>query len=265
MNMITRHHISLATGSIVILYFPLISIHPFVLAAIGAGVCAGVVIPDIQMKKPGRFRPLFVAWALIQIYKKTILSLCVFLYRNVLRICPEAEDKRLTHSLPGLFFLAGLTGIFILCIMWMFPFGYPQHVLRIFLAGIIIGLILHFLEDICTKKGLCLFYPFNETYRISGSIRPCNTNDVRIRLFHLQVAVILVAIVLADYTGLCPAYLQWPLSISATMVCTTLMLYHSEVRITLQDAFESGMTRKASDEEMLTTHETNQISSTRIY
>jgi membrane-bound metal-dependent hydrolase YbcI (DUF457 family) len=229
--MITRHHISLAIGSIVILYFPLISIHPFVLAAIGAGVCAGVVIPDIQMKKPGRFRPLFIAWALIQIYKKTILSLYVSLYRNVLGMHIKADDKRLTHSLPGLFFLAGMTGILISCIIWVFPFSYPLYFLRIFLAGIIIGLILHFLEDICTKKGLCLFYPFNDTYRISGSIRPCNTNDTRIRLFHFQLGIVIIGIFLFYYTGFCPGYLKWPISIAALCVCIVMMLYYAEVRI----------------------------------
>lgn len=237
--MITRHHISLAIGSIVILYFPLISTSPAFLAAIAAGVCIGVVIPDIQMKKPRHFKALSFAWLLIQVFKGSILRFYLFLYRNVLEMHPQADDKRLTHSLPGLLFLAGMTGCSMLFITWEFPFNSPLYFLRIFLAGIIIGLILHFLEDICTKKGLYLFYPFDETCRISGSIRPCNRNDSRIRLFHIQLAVVIIAISLAYYTGFCPGYLRWPISVSAVGICTLLMLYYAEVRINLDGSLES--------------------------
>jgi inner membrane protein len=237
--MITRHHISLAIGSIVILYFPLISTNPAVLAAIATGVCTGVVIPDIQMKKPRHFKALYFAWLLIQIFKRSILSLHLLLYRKVLDLHLVADDKRLTHSLPGLFFLAGMIGCSILFVMREFPFNSPLYYLRIFLAGIIIGLILHFLEDTCTKKGLCLFYPFNETYRISGSIRPCNKNDSRIRLFHFQLMVVIIAMILFYCTGLCPEYLKWPVSIIAIGICTIFMLYHAEVRINSANPAES--------------------------
>ncbi|HVP94980.1 MAG TPA: metal-dependent hydrolase [Methanoregulaceae archaeon] len=255
--MITRHHISLAIGSIIILYFPLISTNPVILASIGAGVCAGVVIPDIQMKKPRRFNALSLAWCLVQVFKRSILRLYVSLHRNVTGIRAEADDKRLTHSLPGLFFLVGVIGISILCITWVFPFGYPVHFLRVFLAGIIIGLILHILEDSCTKKGLCLFFPFSETWRISGSIRPCNTDDTRICLFHIQAGLIIIAVTLVNYTGFCPEYLKWALSISALILFITLMLYHAEIRIIIPDSFESNTNCQDSKTDLLTTHETN--------
>jgi len=254
---ITRHHICLAIGSTIILYFPLIAIHPSILLALGAGVCAGVVVPDIQMKKPRRIRAIYLVWAIVQIFKRTVLSLNIFLYRNMLGICPGAEDKRLTHSLPGLFFIAGLIGIGIVCITSVFPASYPIHVLKIFLAGIVMGLILHFLEDICTKKGLCLFYPFSESYRISGSIRPCNTSDRRIHLFHCQAGIVIFALILADCSGLCPPDLMWPLSISAMVFCTVLMLYHAEVRITLPDLLESGGRYEDQKIALLSTLETN--------
>jgi membrane-bound metal-dependent hydrolase YbcI (DUF457 family) len=236
---ITRHHISLAIGSIIILYFPLIAIHPSVLIALGAGVCAGVVVPDIQMKKPRQIRAIYFAWAIIQIFKRTILSLYVFLYRNILGIYPMSDDKRLTHSLPGLFFIAGLIGIVIVFLARVFPSSYPVHALKIFLAGIVMGLILHFLEDICTKKGLCLFYPFSESYWIAGSIRPCNKSDNRIRLFHIQMGIVIIGILLFYYTGFCPGYLKWPMSIATLCVCIVMMLYHAEVRIDSENSVDS--------------------------
>jgi membrane-bound metal-dependent hydrolase YbcI (DUF457 family) len=236
---ITRHHISLAIGSIIILYFPLIAIHPSVFIALGTGVCAGVVVPDIQMKKPRQIRAIYFAWAIIQIFKRTILRLYVCLYRTILGIYPMSDDKRLTHSLPGLFFIAGLIGIIILCSSWMFPDSYPVHVMKIFLAGIVMGILLHFLEDICTKKGLCPFYPFNESYRISGSIRPCDKSDSRIRLFHIQMGIVIIGILLFYYTGFCPGYLKWPMSIATLCVCIVMMLYHADVRIDSENSVDS--------------------------
>jgi hypothetical protein len=230
--MITRHHISLAFGSMLILYFPLVSVSPFVLAATAAGVCTGVVLPDIQMKKPREFKALSMAWLLIQIFKKTVLRFYLILYRRILNMQPEAEDKRLTHSLPGLFFLTGLIGIGIFLLVMAGP-SYPSlHPLRLFLAGIIIGLLFHFIGDICTKKGLFPFYPFNETYRIAGSIRPCNRDDSRILLFHVQIISVITGIMLLYCTGLCPETLKWPVSVAALVICTVLMMYHAEVRIT---------------------------------
>lgn len=230
--MITRHHIGLAFGSMLILYFPLVLANPFVLAAIATGVCTGVILPDIQMKKPRQFKALSIAWILIQIFRKTVIRLYLFLYRYILNMQPETEDKRLTHSLPGLFFLTGLIGLGILLLMWVCSVSPELYYPKIYLAGIIIGLLFHFVEDTCTKKGLFLFYPFNETYRISGSIRPCNMDDSRIRLFHLQLLVVIVAIILLYCTGFCPYYLKWPVSIAALVTCITLMMYHAEVRIT---------------------------------
>ena len=229
--MITRHHISLAFGSMLILYFPLVSVNPVVLAVIALGVCTVAVLPDIHMKKPTGFRALTVVWFLIQIFRKTVISFYLLLFRHVFRMQPE-EDKRLTHSLPGLLYLTGLIGVGIALLMHAYP-AYPDLLYpRMFLAGIIIGLLFHFVEDCCTKKGLVPLYPFNESYRIAGNIRPCNTEDSRIRQFHFQALVILAAIVLLYATGLCPEFLKWPVSIAALITWIAVMFYSAEVRIT---------------------------------
>jgi hypothetical protein len=102
---------------------------PAVLVVSATGVCTGVVIPDIQMKKPRHFKGLYFVWLLIQVFKGSILRLYLFLYRKVLDMHPEPSDKRLTHSLPGLFFLAGITGCTILFIIFSENFpcrSYPR-------------------------------------------------------------------------------------------------------------------------------------------
>ncbi len=229
--MITRHHICLACGGTLILYLPLVSGNPFVLPAIVAGVCIGAVLPDIQMKKPRRFTALFLVWFLVQVFKRTVLRIYVSLCSSICDMQPTAEDKRLTHSLPGLFFLTGLIAFGVVLLMVVFPTSSELHYVRVFSAGILVGLLFHFLEDICTKKGLSLMYPFDEDYLIYGSIRPCNTEDFRIRHFHILTGAAITVIILLYCTGLCPENLKWPVSIGTLAVCTVIMLYHAEVRM----------------------------------
>lgn len=230
--MITRHHICLACGGMLILYLPLIAGNPLLLPIVSAGVCIGAVLPDIQMKRPQQFNALSPAWFLVQVFKRTVLRLYISLCARMIGLQPETEDKRLTHSLPGLFFLTGFIASCVFIIMELFPFSPELHYVRVFSAGIIIGLLFHFLEDICTKKGLCLMYPFNETCRIAGSIRPCNREDLRIRHFHILTGVAIAAIILLYSMGLCPEYLKWPVSIGTLAVCTVMMLHDAEVRMT---------------------------------
>jgi len=231
--LITRHHLCLAFGGMLILYLPLLSGNPILLPIIGAGVCIGAVLPDVQMKRPRRFNALSPVWFVVQIFKRTVLRLYLPLCERILGEQPAAEDKRLTHSLPGLFFLTGFVACCVFLIMGLFPSSPELHYVRVFSAGIIIGFLFHFFEDLCTKKGLCLMYPFNETCRISGSIRPCNKEDLRIRQFHVLTGVAIAAILLLYCTGLCPDTLKWPVSIATLAVCSVLMLHDSEVRMTI--------------------------------
>jgi hypothetical protein len=231
--MITRHHLCLACGGTLILFLPLVFKNPFLLPVVIGGVCIGVVLPDIQMRRPGRISVLYPSWLLVRIFKLTILRFYISLCGRLFAVQPVPEDKRLTHSLPGLFFLTGLIVSVIFFITVVFPSIPGLHFMRVFLAGIIVGLLFHFLEDICTKKGLCLMYPFNETYRISGSIRSCNKEDFRIRHFHILTCLAIAVVTLFYGIILCPEYLKWLVSTGAVTACTVMMLYYADVRISV--------------------------------
>jgi hypothetical protein len=183
------------------------------------------------MKRPGRFTALSPVWFLVRLFKSTVLRVYILLCTRIFFMQPLPEDKRLTHSLPGLFFLTGLIVSVIFLITVVFPPSPGLHYVRVLFASIIIGLLFHFLEDICTKKGLCLMYPFNETYLISGSIRPCNADDFRIRYFHILTGLVIVGITLFYWTIQCPGYLKWVVSIGAITACTVMMLHYADVRI----------------------------------
>ena len=230
--MITRHHISLACGSTLLMYLPFALDNPFMLAVLVIGTGIGAVIPDIQMKRPKDLSLLYIVWFLVQVFKKTLLQIYITLCALVLGFRPEADDKRLTHSVPGLLYLAVVITLLNVLAIALFPSGLAVHILRILSAGILIGLVFHFLEDVCTMKGLCIMYPFDESCRIAGSIRPCNREDLRIRRFHLMTAGAIGLVVLLFGTGICPENLMWPLSMAALFVCTAMMILHADVRVT---------------------------------
>jgi hypothetical protein len=231
-SVIIRHHVGLALCSVIILYFPLIATDPEILIAIAAGTFVGVVLPDIHMKKPHLHKGLFFPWVIVMILKKTLLQPYLWICRKLSSQNIGTEDKRLTHSLPGLFFITLVSACLICLIILVFPFSQGTYPLEIFLSGIVIGFILHFLEDICTKKGVMLLFPCNDRFRISGSIRPCERSDHRILYFHAYLIGTVALLFLLYYTGACPRYLEWPVSIVALVICTTVMMHGSDVRIT---------------------------------
>lgn len=229
--MITRHHIALALGSMLILFFPLLSIDFRALVIIAAGVCTGAVLPDIQMRKPKSFQALSLAWIIVQVFRKTVFRFFLCLYRRIGCFSAEAEDKRLTHSLPGLCIISGLFAAVIIVLAVLFPHVAGMYYLRVFFAGIILGIMFHMTEDICTKKGLCPLYPFNESYRISGSIRPCNKEDRRIRSFHIQLCIGAAAVILINSEIPGFALLKWVIGAAALGTCMILMIRDSDVVI----------------------------------
>jgi hypothetical protein len=45
-----------------------------------------------------------------------------------------------------------------------------------FLGRLLIDMLLHLAEDLCTRKEIAPFHPFNDI-SITGTIRPCDTRD----------------------------------------------------------------------------------------
>ncbi len=245
--MITRQHIGLGLGSMAVLYFPLFFVHPFSIAAVSAGVCTGVLLPDVHMKKPTRSKGRYALWLIIQLFKATAVRLYLAVCRYLFDVHTGDNDKRLTHSVPGLLYLTALISSMIFAIELAFPAGPAVSLVKMALAGFIIGLLFHFLEDICTKKGMYPFYPFSDAFQVSGCIRPCNKDDPRIRLFHVLFAAVTAGIFLLYTCGLCPGYLEWPLSIGAFSACTLLMICHAEVKVTFH--METGDSQTKHDKD----------------
>ena len=102
--MIIRQHIGLGLGSMAVLYFPLFFVYPFSIAAVSAGICMGVLLPDIHMKKPTRSKGRYALWLIIQPFKVIAVRFYLSICRYLFGVHTEDNDKRLPHSIPGLLY-----------------------------------------------------------------------------------------------------------------------------------------------------------------
>ena len=242
--MITRHHISLGLGSLIILYLPLLAGCPSLLLVLAPGVCIGAVLPDIQMKKPKTLQLLTFAWLIIHIFKTTFLRTYIAIFNCVWHYRPVDSDKRLLHSLPGLVFVSGIAVTTVVLSWALFPSDGYAHWMRIFLGSIIFGMLFHFIADTCTRKGLCLFYPFSEAYLLAGTIRPCRRDDNRIRNFHMIVFTGAFIVFVFTIKGILPGNLKYIGGIPVFVICTILMLAGSGVELTYQSRPENHVFRE---------------------
>ncbi len=242
--MITRHHISLALGSLIILYLPLLAGSPSLLLVLAPGVCIGAVLPDIQMKKPETLQLLTFAWLVVHIFKTTFLRAYIAIFNSIWKYRPVSSDKRLLHSLPGLVFISGIAVTAVILSWVLFPSDNYAHGIRIFLGSVIFGVLFHFIADTCTKKGLCLFYPFSDAYFIAGTIRPCRRDDNRIRNFHIIIFTGAIIVLVSTITGILPGNLKYLGGIPVFVICTLLMVAGSGVEMIYQSRAEYHVFRE---------------------
>ena len=160
------------------------------------------------------------------------MPLMCLLYRRLLKINAEPGDKRLTHSVVGIFWYFSLLSGIAYTLLLLSEHAVPVPVVTGFLGGLLMGMLLHLAEDLCTRKGITPFYPLNET-RIVGSIRPCDVFDNRILRFHFYHGTVLFFFLVFLYA------VHWTVSgliafsILCLGICIASMVRQSDVRIFL--------------------------------
>ena len=230
--MLTRHHVvlgllcSFIPGSAIAESAPFLAI----LFIIGSGI--GLILPDIHMKRPRTSMLRTVAWWIVRTGKWICLPVMCRGYRRLLKTACEPDDKRLTHSIPGIFFyFSMLTGI--AYVLWLLFKNYIPVLLSVgFLGGLLTGMFLHLAEDLCTRKGITPLFPFDDT-KIVGSIRPCDVLDNRILHFHIYHGTILFFFLVYLCAKHWPVFELAAVSTLGIGICIISMVYKSEVRIEL--------------------------------
>ena len=232
--MITRHHVALTILCTLILCSALVPSFPALILVICAGAFTGAILPDIQMKKPKGFRTRTIAWMMSRFTGIIVTPLLCRLYHILWGQTCDPRDKRLTHSAPGILFLWGVLAAFLLVPAFMITGSTALFLPAAFLCGAMIGMVLHLVEDMCTRKGITPFFPFSTT-TVSGSIRPCDITDRRIAQFHFchySVAGILLGF---QYLERWQGIASVPLCILGIGSCLGMMIWSSDVTIS-QDA-----------------------------
>ncbi|NMB78085.1 MAG: metal-dependent hydrolase [Methanomicrobiales archaeon] len=235
--MITRHHIALTTLCTLIICSALVPDSPLIILVICLGAGIGTILPDIQMQKPKTLKARTLAWLVARFTRAVCTPLMCFLYWGTKGKNPDPDDKRLTHSVPGIACI-WLTLAFAALLPCLVLYGSWVPELPVaFLAGVLTGLILHLIQDACTRKGITPLYPFSETM-VFGSIRPCDTTDRRIAQFHYYhysvTGIILGFQLLRSWQG----FAALPICIFGVVSCLGMMIWSSEISIRTTDERE---------------------------
>jgi len=225
---ITRHHFALVMMCALLVWSALFPTEPLLVAAGLTGACAGAILPDFHMKRPKRSCPLTGAWIVTRFTRFACVPAMLWVYSRILPGQPDAGDKRLTHSLPGIGVIAAMVSGIVLVPALLSGVGTALAVSTVFLAGLVLGLCLHLAEDVCTMKGISPLFPFSSS-TLCGSIRPCNTTDRRIARFQAQHASVLGIFLALHATGLLPVPLLRDLSLPGLCILVGWMIYHSDV------------------------------------
>ncbi len=226
--MITRHHIALTILCSLILCSALVPSDLILMTVICAGAGIGAILPDIQMKKPRRVQIRTIAWLVSRFTGVIVTPLLCRLYHAVWERTCDPGDKRMTHSIPGILFLWAVMAI--LTVPAFIIGSTALYLSAMFLFGALIGLVLHLIEDMCTRKGITPLFPFSTTI-VSGSIRPCDTTDRRIAQFHFYHCSVAGIILGFQYLESWQGIGSVPLCLFGIGSCLGMMIWSSDVTV----------------------------------
>jgi hypothetical protein len=232
--MLTRHHIVLGLLCSFIPGSAIAESDPFLAILVITGSGIGLILPDIHMKRPKTSMLRTVAWCIVQTGKWICLPVMCRVYRRLVKTACEPDDKRLTHSVPGIFFYFSILSGIAYVLLLLFKNYIPVPMFMGFLGGLLTGMLLHLAEDLCTRKGITPIYPFDDT-KIVGSIRPCDVLDNRILRYHIYHGTVLFFFLLFLSAAHWPVFDLAAVSILSFGICILSMVYKSDVRIELPE------------------------------
>ncbi|MGA2161152.1 MAG: metal-dependent hydrolase [Methanoregula sp.] len=227
--MITRHHMALALMCALIVCSSFFLSDPLLMVLVIAGTCIGVLLPDIHMTPPKRFTFRTLAWLIVQFPRQVCSPILCRIYIHTRYPVPDPADKRLTHSIPGILFIFAFASAFLYIPVRLVDSALAGWI-AVFLGGVLLGMGLHLVEDLCTRKGIFPFFPFSP-WTISGSIRPCDRTDPRIARYHIQHCTVLIVLFWLESAGILAPALFLPISVAGITFCLGTMVYFSEVSV----------------------------------
>ncbi|MDD1701490.1 MAG: metal-dependent hydrolase [Methanoregula sp.] len=204
--------------------------NPELMVLVTAGTCIGVLLPDIHMTRPKRLKLRSFAWLIVQFPRQICAPLLCRIYAYTHHPVQDPGDKRLIHSVPGALFVFACTATILLVPASAAGNPVVTGMATVFLAGVLLGICLHLLEDLCTRKGIFPLFPFSP-WTVAGSIRPCDRTDPRIGQYHIQHCTVLLVFFGLDSLGILAPSLFILLSIAGLSICLGTMVWLSDISI----------------------------------
>ena len=228
--MITRHHVALTLLCSMIPAGIIFSFDPVVAVLVIMGTVIGAILPDIHMHRSKSSRIRRIPWVIAQAGRVLCIPLMQVVYQKFFGIDTDPLDKRMTHSIPGVLFYSLVFTIISGGLVLLFPSPIPLIAVIGFAGGVMLGMVLHLAEDMCTKKGIFPAFPFSERC-VAGSIRPCNTEDPRITEFHILYITIAGGFLSIMVTMGVPATDIVPEGIAVMALCVGSMIWMSDIHV----------------------------------
>lgn len=184
--MLGRHHISLSVGTVAVAVLPFFSLYPIPVLLVLTGTAIGSLIPDADSPDAaifhnevkglsGGYSNLLNATAVLNpifgfVTKYLIYKPAVKFYDLVIFDQYEIEERHrgFLHSFLGIGTATVLTTVYLIPVLLVLDLVWFAGV-GLFIAGYIVGAVLHLLEDSCTKSGIQWNFPF-QTWKIKGQI-----------------------------------------------------------------------------------------------
>jgi len=217
--------------SVVVLCNALIPLDQKLIIPIILGACMGAILPDIQMKKPLKFTIRTFVWYLAQYGNRFCMPIIIKFYAIFFGISVNSCDKRVTHSIPGLFAIFGIFVGTLIIPVTIIQFYFSPSLIYGFFGGAYFGLLLHLIEDLCTRKGIYPLFPFS-ALKISGSIRPCDRTDNRIAKYQMQHFTMAVLFSGFQWSISWPPLFSIMAGLAALGSCIGAMFYNSDITVT---------------------------------
>lgn len=222
--MLGRHHISLSVATVAIVVLPLFPTHPNETLLVLTGTAIGSLIPDADSPDAAIFHeevkgleggysnilnaaaflnPVFGYTTKYAVYKPA-----VWFYDSVVFDEYDIAERHrgFLHSFLGLGTATVLTAVYLLPVLVVLGLLWLPGV-GLFMAGYLVGALLHLLEDSCTKTGIQWNFPF-QSWALKGELtttaRPEDTKYPRYFLLILGAGTLMMFVapsILTDVSG----------------------------------------------------------------
>lgn len=193
--MLGKDHVSITLGTVFPFTIPLIfsdNSHPVYAFCLLVAAAIGSLIPDADSdEKPKLHYDFKIIYdIMVPLHKLIVFSFTFFNLKEKmnLRYVVEKQHRGVMHSPIGVFISSFVLTLLITIVGYLIFHGINATFISLLFLGLILGQLLHLLEDSCTVSGINWLFPFG-TRELKGSIYTGNKiegkRDIRPFLYKL--------------------------------------------------------------------------------